>query len=98
MGRGQGGSAAEAAGSVLWEEEAAGPRQRNNELHYPHSRGCLYFMYQNATCSLPSVLHSLTVYLPNNRRPGRDGQDHSGSRLPKPGLLAYLLTSTTNRN
>lgn len=60
------GSASETAGPLLG-EEVVGLCQGNNELGYPFPPGCPHFMYQNATCRIPSALHSLTAFFPNNR-------------------------------
>lgn len=65
-GAGSGGSASETAGPLLG-EEVVGLCQGNNELRYPFPPGCPHFMYQNATCRIPSALHSLTAGFPNNR-------------------------------
>lgn len=66
------------------------------EPHHPHPHGCLCTMYQNATCRIPSVLHSLTVCLPNNRVVwlAGTGQGNSGSLQNKSPAL--FMTSTQN--
>lgn len=63
------------------------------EPHHPHPHGCLCTMYQNATCRIPSVLHSLTVCLPNNRVVwlAGTGQGNSGSLQNKSPALFFIF-------
>lgn len=55
-------------GAFGWREEEEGDRGTMSPTTPTPDGGCLCTVYQNAARRIPSVLHSLTVCLPNNGR------------------------------
>lgn len=66
-GAGSAGCATDTAGPVLWEEEEEAAVTEEQSVPLPPPLMDAYAPCINATCRIPSVLHSLTVCLRNNR-------------------------------